>query len=205
MARWLKAHEIIKELHISRPTLKIWKDNGKLEYKQLSAKLYLYDIDSINNDKNISKNNKYVIYARVSSTKQKADLNRQIQILKEYSLKNGHKIDEVFEDIGSGMSAERKGLNQLLSLIFKREVNTIYISFKDRLSRFGFNYFESICSKFGTTIEVLDDDNFRDKNMEKELTEDLISIIHYYSMKVYNGRRKKFNKIKKELAENDSN
>ena len=87
--------------------------------------------------------------------------------------------------------------------LFKKEINTIYISFKDRLSRFGFNYIENICSKFGTKIEILDDDNFRNKDMEKELTEDLIAIIHYYSMKVYNGRRKKFNKIKKELEMND--
>jgi predicted site-specific integrase-resolvase len=144
-----------------------------------------------------------VIYARVSSSKQKDDLNRQIQILKEYSLKNGHKIDHVFEDIGSGMSSDRTGLNQLLTMVFKKEIHTIYVSFKDRISRFGFNYFENICSKFGTKIEILDDDNFRNKDMEKELTDDLIAIIHYYSMKVYNGRRKKFNKIKKELAEND--
>lgn len=139
----------------------------------------------------------------MSSPKQKEDLNRQISLLKEYSLKNGHKIDEVFEDIGSGMSSDRKGFNQLLSMIFKNEINTIFISFKDRLSRFGFNYLENICSKFGTKIEVLDDDNFRNKDIEKELTEDLIAIIHYYSMKVYNGRRKTFNKIKKELEVND--
>ena len=203
MSRWLKAHEVLKELQISRPTLKVWKDNGKIESKKLSNKLYLYDIDSLNNPiKNTSLNNKYVIYARVSSPKQKDDLNRQVSILKEYSLKNGHKIDEVFEDIGSGMSSDRKGFNQLLSMVFNKEIHTIFISFKDRLSRFGFNYLENICSKFGTRIEVLDDDNFRNKDMEKELTEDLIAIIHYYSMKVYNGRRKKFNKIKKELEVN---
>lgn len=203
MARWLKANEVMKEFQISRPTLKVWKDNGKLAYKKLSDKLYLYDVDSINRSDVISENNKYVIYARVSSSKQKEDLNRQISLLKEYSLKNGHKIDEVFEDIGSGMSSDRKGLNQLLTSIFNKEINTVYISFKDRLSRFGYNYFENICSKFGTKIEVLDDDNFRNKDMEKELTDDLIAIIHYYSMKVYNGRRKKFNKIKKELAESE--
>ena len=202
MARWLKAHEAMKELHISRPTLKVWKDQNKIEYKKLSDKLYLYNVDSLNKQIK-SENNKYVIYARVSSSKQKDDLNRQIQILKEYSLKNGHKIDHIFEDIGSGMSSDRTGLNQLLNMVFKREIHTIYISFKDRISRFGFNYFENICSKFGTKIEILDDDNFRNKDMEKELTDDLISIIHYYSMKVYNGRRKKFNKIKRELAESD--
>ena len=202
MARWLKAHEVMKELHISRPTLKVWKDQNKIEYKKLSDKLYLYNVDSLNQHIK-SENNKYVIYARVSSSKQKDDLNRQIQILKEYSLKNGHKIDNVFEDIGSGISSDRTGLNQLLNMVFKREIHTIYVSCKDRISRFGFNYFENICSKFGTKIEILDDDNFRNKDMEKELTDDLIAIIHYYSMKVYNGRRKKFNKIKKELAECD--
>lgn len=203
MARWLKANEVMKEFQISRPTLKVWKDNGKITYKKLSDKLYLYDVDSLNKTDTSLENNKYVIYARVSSSKQKEDLNRQISLLKEYSLKNGHKIDEVFEDIGSGMSSDRNGLNSLLTSLFKKEINTIYISFKDRLSRFGYNYFENICSKFGTKIEVLDDDNFRNKDMEKELTDDLIAIIHYYSMKVYNSSRKKFNKIKKELAESE--
>lgn len=203
MATWVKASVAMKNLQISRPTLKQWKDKGKIQVKKLSDKLYLYNIDSVNNPESLLENRLNVIYARVSSPKQKDDLNRQITILKEYALKNGIKIDETFADIGSGMSSERKEFGRLMNMIYQRKIDRVFISFKDRFIRFGFNYFESILSAFGATFEILDNDEFRDENVEKELTEDLIELIHHYSMKVYNSRRKKFNKIKKDLLETD--
>lgn len=202
MATWVKASVAMKNLQISRPTLKQWKDKGKIQVKKLSDKLYLYNIDSVNNPESLLENRLNVIYARVSSPKQKEDLNRQITILKEYALKNGIKIDETFADIGSGMSRERREFGRLMNMIYQRKIDKVFISFKDRFVRFGFNYFESILSSFGSKFEILDNDEFRDENVEKELTEDLIAIIHDYSMKVY-SRRKKFNQIKKELLEID--
>lgn len=199
--RYLKANQIMDELKISRPTLKTWKDSGKIKYKKISDKKYLYDIDSVYENKE-TKNKLNIIYARVSSGIQKEDLNRQISIIKEFAIKNGVQIDEVFSDIGSGMSSNRNALNRMINLILEGNVENLYISFKDRLTRFGFNYFENLFAKFGTKIIVLDDDNFRDKNMENELTKDLISIIHYYSMRIYTNRRKKFKEIKKNLEEN---
>ena len=199
--RYLKANQIMDELKISRPTLKTWKDSGKIKYKKISDKKYLYDIDSVYENKE-TKNKLNIIYARVSSGIQKEDLNRQISIIKEFAIKNGVQIDEVFSDIGSGMSSDRNALNRMINLILEGNVENLYISFKDRLTRFGFNYFENLFAKFGTKIIVLDDYNFRDKNMENELTKDLISIIHYYSMRIYNNRRKKFKEIKKNLEEN---
>ena len=202
MATWVKASVALKELQISRPTLKVWKDKGKIKYRKLSDYLYLYDVDSVGRENLSDENRMNVIYARVSSSKQKEDLNRQIQILKEYALKNGVKIDETFADIGSGMSSERKEFSRLMKLIYQRKIDKIFISFKDRFVRFGFEFFESILSNFGSQFEILDNDEFRDENAEKELTEDLIEIIQHYSNKVYNSR-KKFNKIKKELSEED--
>ena len=199
--RYLKAYQVINELGISRSTLKVWKDSGKIKYKKLSDRLYLYDIDSIYENKESKK--LCIVYARVSASVQKEDLNRQISLLKEFALKQGDQIDEIFSDIGSGMSSDRPSFNKMMNLIFEGNVEKLYISFKDRLTRFGFNYFENIFAKFGVKIIVLDDDNFRDKNMENELTKDLISIIHYYSMRIYTNRRKKFKKIKKNLEENE--
>lgn len=199
MQRFIKASQIMTELQISRGTLKLWKDKGLITYKKLSDKKYLYDINSILKEGSVQENRLNVIYARVSTLRQVEDLNRQLCILKEYCLKQGVKIDKVFTDVGSGMNADRKEFNELLTLVFERKVKKIYISFKDRLTRFGFNYIKNICEYFDTEIEVLDDDEFRDHNNEKELTEDLIAIIHHYSMKVYNSSRKKFKQIKAEL------
>jgi len=203
MATWVRASVAMKQLQISRPTLKLWKDNGKIQVRKLSDKIYHYNLDSVNNPEAAKETRMNVIYARVSSLKQKEDLNRQITILKEYALKNGYKIEDTFADIGSGMSSERPEFIRLMDQVYKRKIDKVFISFKDRFVRFGFNYFERILSNFGTSFEILDSDEFRDSNTEKELTEDLIAIIHHYSMKVYNSRRKKFNKIKKELEETE--
>jgi predicted site-specific integrase-resolvase len=75
-------------------------------------------------------------------------------------------------------------------------VDKVYIFFKDRLTRFGFNYFENLFNKFGTKIIILDEDNFGDKKFEEELTNDLILII-YYSMRIYTNRRKNLKKLKR--------
>lgn len=93
----------------------------------------------------------------------------------------------IFSDIASGMNENRKGLNSMLSLVFNKEISKIVISHKDRLSRFGFGYLENICEKFGVKIEIVNLED--DKNFQDELSEDLIAIIHHFSMKFY-GKRK---------------
>jgi predicted site-specific integrase-resolvase len=71
-------------------------------------------------------------------------------------LSNGIGIDEIYSDIASGLNEKRIGFNHLLESVFKREIDTVYITFKDRLSRFGFDYFTTIFAYFGTKIVVLD-------------------------------------------------
>ena len=95
------------------------------------------------------------------------------------------------------MSFDRKGFDKLCTEIVKGNVKTVVIENKDRLVRFGFEMFEKFFKYFGTEIIILNDDNFN-KTYEQELTEDLISIIHYFSMKSYSHRRK-LNKLRKEL------
>lgn len=100
------------------------------------------------------------------------------------------------------MSAERQGFDKLCQMVFKGDVELVVIENKDRLSRFGFDMIEKFFKYFNTNILVLNDivDN---KSYEQELTEDLISIIHYFTMKSYSHRRK-LNKLRKEI-ETESN
>ena len=202
---YVTSKEIKQQLQISGVTLMQWKNSGKIQYKKLSDKKILYDLDSLNatteNSNNL--NIKNVIYARVSSSGQKDDLNNQIEIIKNYMLNNGIKVDGIYYDIASGMNENRKSFNELLEQIFKREIKNVYITFKDRLSRFGFNYFKSIFNYFGTNIIILDNQEETNKTYQQELTEDLISIIHSYSMKLYVNRKKKLKEIEKIL--NDKN
>ena len=202
---YVTSKEIKQQLQISGVTLMQWKNSGKIQYKKLSDKKILYDLDSLNttteNSNNL--NTKNVIYARVSSSGQKDDLNNQIEIIKNYMLNNGIKVDGIYYDIASGMNENRKSFNELLEQIFKREIKNVYITFKDRLSRFGFNYFKSIFNYFGANIIILDNQEETNKTYQQELTEDLIAIIHSYSMKLYVNRKKKLKEIEKIL--NDKN
>ena len=148
-------------------------------------------------------NRKVAIYARVSTTKQKEDLNRQIEMVKGYAISNGYKIEKIFKDIASGMNENRTEFNLLLRDIFSGNVDTVFISYKDRLTRFGFDYFKHIFEEFGTKIVVLDELEETNSDFQTELTNDLISIIHHFSMKLYSNRRKKLKEIEKLIESED--
>ena len=193
--RLVSAKEAKEYFHITGATLYQWKAKGKINAKQLSTKKILYDIDSFEEFRPKRKQN--VIYARVSNTKQADDLSRQIEIVKSYAISNGFKIDKVYKDIASGMNENRKEFNLMLREIFAGNVDKVFISYKDRLTRFGFDYFKNILSEFGVEIVVIDELEETNSNFQKELTNDLISIIHHFSMKLYSNRRKKLKEIEK--------
>ena len=199
--RLVSAKEAKEYFHITGATLYKWKAKGKINEKQLSTKKILYDIDSFEDFQPKRKQN--VIYARVSNTTQADDLSRQIEIVKSYAISNGVKIDKVYKDIASGMNENRKEFNLILREIFAGNVYKLFISYKDRLTRFGFDYFKNIFSEFGVEIVVLDELEETNSDFQKELANDLISIIHHFSMKLYSNRRKKLKEIKKLIESED--
>lgn len=200
--RYLKSREACKELQICPATLKAWKDKGIIKYRQLTQRKFLYDVDSLLEVEPMRKES-VAVYGRVSSSSQREDLDRQLELLKTYCITNGHKPAHVLSDIASGLNENRSGLNSLMELVFKKEITKVVVTYKDRLTRFGFDYFKNIFNKFGVEIEVLDETPETNKSVETELTEDLISIIHHYSMKIYSSRRKKMQQIKNILSESD--
>ena len=196
---YVTAKEAKNILKINATTLKSWKDKGILSYKKLSDKKILYDIDSVLKDSDINDNRLNVIYARVSNTKQHNDLLNQIELVKSYCITNGIKISKVYQDIASGMNENRKDFNILINDVISGKIKNIYISFKDRLTRFGFDYFKNLFQKYNVNIIILDELEESNKTFQDELTEDLISIIHHFSMKLYSNRRKKLKEIEKML------
>ena len=196
---YVTAKEAKNILKINATTLKSWKDKGILSYKKLSDKKILYDIDSVLNNSDMVDNRLNVIYARVSNTKQHNDLLNQIELVKSYCITNGIKISKVYQDIASGMNENRKDFNILINDVISGKIKNIYISFKDRLTRFGFDYFKNLFQKYNVNIVILDELEESNKTYQDELTEDLISIIHHFSMKLYSNRRKKLKEIEKIL------
>jgi len=195
---FVSAKTVKEKFQITNQTLYNWRNNNQIQYKKINSKHFVYDLDSVLNEIE-SENRINVIYSRVSNTKQKEDLKRQSELIKEFVIKNGHICNLIIEDIASGMNEERNGFSKLMDLVFQYRISKIFISYKDRLVRFGFKYFEKIFKHFGTEIIVLN--STKEEDFQQELTQDLISIIHHFSMKLYSNRRKVLNKLKEQLKD----
>lgn len=195
----MKCSEVLKLLRISRQTLSKYVKNEIIKVKQLPNGYYEYDNNDVFNL--ISKDNlrQNVIYARVSSTCQKKDLQTQIETIKTFCNKNGIQITNVYQEICSGIQFDRKQFQKLLQDVMDYKISKVFITYKDRLSRISFNMVEQLFKKFGTEIIVINDiDN--PKEIEKEIFEEIISLLHCFSMKMYSSRRKeKLKLIEKDL------
>ena len=105
-------------------------------------------------------------------------------------------LDESITDIGSGLNYNRKKWNQLLTEVMQDKIDTIYVTYKDRFIRFGFEWFERLCNMHDTKIIVL---NNKATSPDQELVDDLISIIHVFSCRLY-GLRKYKTKLEKDKS-----
>lgn len=130
--------------------------------------------------------------------KERGDLDRQIDKLKLFAIDKNVNNLKVISDVASGLNDNRKGLIRLIQSVQKGEVNRIFISYKDRLTRFGFNYIKQICDFNNVKIIIMSDDQ-EDKSLEFELAEDIISIIHSFSGQLYGLRKDVKSKVAKEL------
>ena len=134
------------------------------------------------------------IYARVSSKNQKDDLENQIEFLKQYANAKGMIVAECLSDIGSGLNYNRRNWNKLIDLCVDKKVDKILIAHKDRFIRFGFDWFERFLKKNNTDIIIVNNDKL---SPQEELVQDLISIIHVFSCRIY-GLRKYKSQIKED-------
>ncbi|RUM28465.1 MAG: IS607 family transposase [Aquifex sp.] len=145
---------------------------------------------------------KVVIYARVSTQKQKTYLENQIQLCKQYCVSKGLQIDEIITDIASSFNFKRKGLKKLLDMVISSQVDTVVIYSKNRLSRIAFELIEEIFSMFNVKIEVIDkSEKLSTDEQLKDAVEELISFIHYITSKIYGSRSYKAKKIEKCIKE----
>lgn len=197
----MKSKEVLQILKITRPTLTKYVKEKIIKVTVMPNGQYDYNEDDVYNIFNGSIERKNVIYARVSTSKQKKDLENQIELLKHYCFSNGIKLNNVFSDIASGISFEkRKDFFEMLDLIINRQVKLVVISYKDRLSRVGFNLFKYLFEKFGVKIIVISEVGST-KLDSQEVFEEIVSLLHCYSMKLYSKRK---NKNIKELTEIES-
>jgi predicted site-specific integrase-resolvase len=187
--------EFAKLINVTGQTLRNWHSTGKLIPIILESGHRRYTEDHLNQVLKIKPKDKLnIIYCRELTTNQKSSLDAQLVVCKKYCEVNGVKIDKAIVEFGSGMNFKRNGLNELMSLIISGSVSKVIISHKDRLARFGIPLIEHICKEMRTELIIIDNTDFH-KSKQEEFAEDIIAIIHHFSMKLYGSRS-----YKKELV-----
>lgn len=184
----MRACEVMKLLRISRQTLSNYTKKGLIRTTTLVNGRYDYNTDDVYKLLNNDVERKTCIYARVSTVKQKKDLENQVDILKQFCFMNGYKINEVYTDVASGISFEkRKDFFKLLDEIIDHRVERVVITYKDRLSRVGFDLFYHLFHKYDCEIIVMSQVGSQKLDRE-EVFEEIISLLHCYSMKLDSKR-----------------
>lgn len=183
-------------------TLRNWDKSGVLKPHHTSTNGYrYYSEEQVQQVLHIRIDNPKIVigYCRVSSSKQKDDLERQISNVSSYLIAQG-KPFEIISDVGSGISYNKKGLQNLIQRIESGEVEKVVILYKDRLIRFGFELIEYIASLNQCTIEIIDN---AEKTQEQELVEDMIQIVTVFACRLQGKRANQAKKFVKELGEHD--
>jgi putative resolvase len=198
-----KPGEFAKKVNRTINTLRAWDKSGKLPAKRTPSGQRYYTEDDFHLVLGISvpeSQRKVVIYARVSSHGQKKDLESQKTALEQFCIASGRPISVILTDIGSGLNYKRKHFLSVMEMIEKGEVAELVIAHKDRLVRFGFEFFEDFCERHNTKLTVM---NAESLSPEQELTQDLMSVVHVFSSRLY-GLRKYAKKIEAMAEEKEA-
>lgn len=196
-----KPKDMAEKLGITVRTLQEWDRLGKFPANRTPTGRRYYTEEQylgyIGEGKKNSR--KIVAYARVSTRNQKDDLKNQIQFIQSYANGKGIILDESIEDLGSGLNYKRKKWLELLEAVDRNEIDTIFVTYKDRFIRFGYDYFEHFCQNHRTKLIAL---NNKTTSPTQELVDDLVSIIHVFSCRLY-GLQKYKTKIQADTSLKD--
>ena len=195
MDRFVGIGEAADALGVSITTLRRWESEGKLVAEHTPGGHRRYDLSKLRPEQYRAASDaarKTIAYARVSSHDQKADLERQKQVLELYCARQGWTF-EVIADLGSGMNYHKKGLKKLLGAIIDGTVGRLVIAHKDRLLRFGAELVFAICEAKGVEVVILNQGE--DTTFEEDLAKDVLEIITVFSARLYGSRSHKNQKL----------
>ena len=178
---YVKAAEYAKLFKVHPQTLRRWAESGKVQFKWSPGGIRLYRLPDADQSSGEPVAEKKVVYARVSSSKQKDDLQRQADYL--LSKFPGHRL---VTDVGSGINWKRKGLLSLLDAANTGDLQELVVATRDRLCRFAFDLLQHIFTQRGVRLVVLDS---ADMSPEQELSDDLLSIVQIFCCR-RNGKRR---------------
>lgn len=196
-----------KLLGVTVKTLQRWEREGRLipvartdSNRRLYTELQLREFIGLRNA--VAAPTRLVAYCRVSSAAQKPDLANQRKVLEEFVIARGLANVEFVEEIGGVLNFKRKRFLALMDEIGRREVKTLILAHRDRLTRFGFEWFEHFARMNGCELLVLNQERL---SPEQEMVQDLMTIVHCFSSRLYGLRnyRKKLGEALKKDAEHE--
>ncbi|MBS3029782.1 MAG: IS607 family transposase [Dolichospermum sp. DET50] len=191
MAKYVKPNEAANTLGVCLRTLRRWEAEGKISTVKTPSGQRRYEIEKfIKKESEPDGGRATVVYARVSTRPQKADLDRQVEQLSAI-----YPGAEVVKEVGGGLNLRRKGLIALLGRVLRGDIAIIVVAHKDRLARFGFDIIEWLCEQFDCKIVVL---NQISLSPHAELVQDIVAILHSFSSRLDSIKRLE-NQIKEEL------
>ena len=193
--RFVKIGEAAKILGVNPQTLRRWEESGVIQPAKRTPKgTRLYSLQALLgvNDSSYPT----IAYARVSSSDQKEDLERQQAVLEAFCNKNGWQT-EIIRDFGSGMNYNKKGLLDLLELMVRGQMSRLVITHKDRLLRFGAEIVFRICELKGIEVVIINKGD--PVSFQEELTSDVMEIMTVFCAKLYGRRSHKSKKMAEEI------
>lgn len=189
----MKLPDYAKHLGISYQTAWRWWKAGKLPHPARQTETGTVIVDFSPEVTELAKSNRAIIYARVSSSENRNNLDRQAERLTQYATAKGYTIIKVVKEVGSGLNDNRRQLEKVFQM---DGYDILVVEHKDRLARFGCHYLDVLLARLGVKLEIVNQaDNGRD-----ELMQDLIAIITSFSARLYGQRRSK-RKTEKIIAE----
>lgn len=200
MNKIYRPHEFAKRIGKSTSTLRRWDREGTLKAKRHPSGHRYYDESDVRKLLGLREiDRKVIVYCRVSSVGQKDDLQSQIKAMEQFCRSQGIAVDEWIHEIGSGMNFKRKKFLALMSAIQMGEVKQLLIAHKDRLVRFGFDYFYYMAIQNGCEMVIVNQESL---SPQEEMVNDLMTILHVFSSRLYGLRS--YKKTLREALKHDA-
>jgi excisionase family DNA binding protein len=201
--RYLTPSDVAEIFGMSRSGVIKWIREGKIKAIEINGR-WRIPYSEVERLLSGGKVKQVAIYARVSSNTQKDDLERQLNALRDWVKETLGEVSVIeVKDIGSGLKEDRRGLRKLLELAKRRQIDAIVVAYKDRLTRFGFEYLVELFKAYGVNVIVAFQEE--PKDYTQELAEDFVEIVRSLASRIYGHRSHKYEKVVKciEDAEKD--
>jgi excisionase family DNA binding protein len=198
--RYLSTREFARVLGVSRVTVIKWIKSGRIVAYSVHGKWRIPYSEVERLLGGVQRVKRVAIYARVSSNTQEDDLERQVKSLKLWVSKNLPNAEYVVvTDIASGLNEDRRGLRKLIEMAKRKEIQAVVVAYRDRLTRFGFEYLKTLFKILGVDVYVALQE--KPKDYIQELVEDFTEIATSLASRIYGKRSKKYKEVVKCIRE----